>query len=267
MKFLTKSDISIGSQMGSQMSQYASLLSISKETNHKIIFFNNSLNIGRGIKILNPFNLTCEIKEENEDANHFHLNETIKIDENVFNLSNEKNWDIHGIFHTFHYWDKHKDSILKEFKFKSEIQAKAQEYLNNISGIKVSIHFRRTDYLQYSSLNLTEKYYAEAISYLSNKISNFKLIVFSDDIDWCKKAIKGENVIYNENFLNYENMCIMSLCDHNIIANSSFSWWGAYLNQNLNKIIICPNEYANDKKVNFMNGNYFPKEWHSIKIY
>ena len=57
----------------------------------------------------------------------------------------------------------------------------------------------------------------------------------------------------------------MSLCDHNIIANSCFSWWGAYLNQNLNKIIVCPNEYANDTKVNFMNGKYFPKEWTSIK--
>lgn len=267
MSFLTKSDLSIGSQMGAQMSQYASLFSIAQKTNHKISLIKKFLSIGREVKILKPFNLTCEIQSgyENIKWNNFCLNEKIEFDKNCFNLSVDKDWDIHGSFNTFIYWHDYRNLILNEFKFKPEIHQKAEKYLNNISGIKVSIHFRRTDYLQCASLNLTQKYYEEALSCLSNKISNFKLIVFSDDIEWCKKTIKGKNVIYSENFSNYEDMCIMSLCDHNIIANSSFSWWGAYLNQNLNKIIICPNEYVSDKKVNFINGNYFPKEWISIK--
>ena len=267
MKFLTKSDISIGSQLGSQMSQYASLFSLSQKTKHSIVFNKEDLNIGRGIKILKPFDLKCQIKSKNENIQYseFILNDQIELDQNFLNLSNEKNWNVFGVFNTFIYWDDYRKEILKEFQFKNEILNKSKNYLNNISGIKVSIHFRRTDYLKVSSMNLTEKYYKEAISIISKKISNFKLIVFSDDIEWCKQNIKGDNIIYCENFINYEDMCIMSLCDHNIIANSCFSWWGAYLNQNLNKIIVCPNEYANDTKVNFMNGKYFPKEWTSIK--
>lgn len=267
MKFLTKSDLSIGSQLGSQMSQYASLFSIAQKTNHKISLIKKFLSLDREVKILKPFNLTCEIQSgyENIEWNNFRLNEKIEFDKNCFNLSVDKNWDIHGIFNTFVYWHDHRNLILNEFKFKDEIHEKAKKYLNNISGIKVSIHFRRTDYLKVSSLNLTEKYYKEAISTISRKIPNFKLIVFSDDMEWCKQNIKGDNIIYCEDFINYEDMCIMSLCDHNIIANSCFSWWGAYLNENLNKIVVCPNEYANDTNVNFMNGNYFPKDWISIK--
>lgn len=272
MNFLTKTDLSLGSQMGSQMSQYASLLSISQETKHKIVLFKNLLNVGRGIKIVDPFNLTCEIKSLDEinssnekiKLNKIYVNENVLLDQNIFNLSIDQNWDIGNLFHTFAYWDKYKDIIIKEFKFKPEIYEKAKNYLNNISGLKVSIHFRRTDYLQVSSLNLTRKYYEEAISTLSSKVQNFKLIVFSDDMEWCKNNIKGKNVLYCENFLNYEDMCIMSLCDHNIIANSTFSWWGAYLNQNPNKIVICPHQYLNVTDLNFINGNYFPKDWISI---
>lgn len=266
MSFLTKTDISIGSQLGSQMSQYASLFSISQKTKHEIMFNEENLNLGKGIKILKPFNLKCSIKtkNKNEQYNKFILDEKILLDKQVFHLSSEKNWDIAGLFHTFAYWHDYKQEILKEFQFKSEIIEKAKNYLSSISETKVTIHFRRTDYLYLSSLNLTADYYRQAISILAERIGDFKLIVFSDDIEWCKQHVKYNNIIYCENFLNYEDMCIMSLCDHNIIANSSFSWWGAYLNQNLNKIVICPNKYANDPKIDYMNGQYFPREWIAI---
>jgi len=63
----------------------------------------------------------------------------------------------------------------------------------------------------------------------------------------------------------FKDMCLMTLCDHNIIANSTFSWWGAYLNQNPDKRVICPYNYLNHPSLNnIINGNYFPKEWISI---
>ena len=272
--FFIKSDLSIGSLMGSQMSQYASLVAMAQKTKHKILLIKDLLDFNRGVKIVEPFDLTCEIKSVDEiistygkiEVNNFFVDEKTLFDEKCFSLPSNKSWNVLGLFHTFIYWDEYKDLIFKEFKFKQKIYEKAKNYLDKIPGTKVSIHFRRGDYLQVSSLNLTSRYYQAALEKMASKIPNFKLIVFSDDIKWCKENIKGDSVIYCENFLNYEDMCIMSLCDHNIIANSSFSWWAAYLNQNPNKIVICPDQYLNVPHLNFMNGNYFPKDWISIKI-
>jgi hypothetical protein len=267
MYYITKTDLSIGPQLGSQMCQYASLYSISQNTKHKIVILKDFLNIHRGIKILNPFNLSCDvmsIQEMNTTFNGFKL-KNVLFDEDVFNISPNENWDIKGLFHTYIYWDKYRKELLNEFKFKEEIFTKSKKYIDKIPGIKVSMHFRRTDYLTDASLNLNSKYYIDAYNIIGEKISNFTVVVFSDDIDWCKSNVIGDNIVYSENHSNYEDMCIMSLCDHNIIANSTFSWWGAYLNKNHQKIVVCPYEYVDKCDVDFINGNYFPKEWISIK--
>ena len=79
---------------------------------------------------------------------------------------------------------------------------------------------------------------------------------------WVKENFKLSNCVYVEGLDRFKDMCLMTLCDHNIIANSTFSWWGAYLNQNLNKKIICPYNYLNYIPLNdIINGKYFPKEW------
>ena len=70
-----------------------------------------------------------------------------------------------------------------------------------------------------------------------------KFIIFSDDPDWCRNEFFGENYIISDLGDAYIELCAMSLCDHNIIANSSFSWWGAWLNNNPNKIVISPSKW------------------------
>ena len=83
-------------------------------------------------------------------------------------------------------------------------------------------------------------YINEAFSYFNLK--NYYILIFSDDIQWCKQNIKLDNCIYitSDIFDDYEQLYLMSLCDDNIISNSSFSWWGSYLNNNINKKIIAP---------------------------
>jgi hypothetical protein len=268
MSFITKTDLSLGPQLGSQMGQYASLFSLSKKTKHNIVLFKELFNLHRGIKIVDPFNLSCDIHSYNELNQPFEVYQikNVLFDDDVYNIDVNKNWDLRGLFHTYVYWDEYRKELLKEFEFKSSILEKSKKYISSIPGTKVSMHFRRTDYLQVSSLNLTQKYYADAFSALNEKVSDFTTIVFSDDIEWCKENVIGENIVYSENHSNYEDMCIMSLCDHNIIANSTFSWWGAYLNQNPDKIVICPYDYVGTDTENFINGNYFPKDWISIKV-
>lgn len=115
----------------------------------------------------------------------------------------------------------------------------------------VSVHVRRGDYLNSPVLGgvVGPTYYKEAIQLIYQKIEKPKFYVFSDDIKWCESelGVKKEDckfIDWNKDDFSFQDMCLMSLCKHNIIANSSFSWWGAYLNSNINKIIICPKYWA-----------------------
>ena len=162
-----------------------------------------------------------------------------------------------------------KTDILGLINFKAPIYQEALNQINNIKNNQstplASIHFRRTDYLEVSSLNLSTDYYAKALTTLSENIGAFKLLVFSDDIEWCKNNIEhDDNVFFIENNTNYVDMCMMTLCDHNIIANSTFSWWGAYLNKNPDSLTICPMNYIGDEN-HFLNKNYYPHNWISLK--
>ena len=119
-----------------------------------------------------------------------------------------------------------------------------KEYINN--NFCVAVHIRRGDYLNYSYLNeiCNKQYYDQAIQYFKNKYNFCSFVFFSDDILWCKEKFKEiKNSIFvdwNTKDQSYLDLYMMSLCQNNIIANSTFSWWGAYLNNNNEKIVICP---------------------------
>lgn len=108
----------------------------------------------------------------------------------------------------------------------------------------VSLHIRRGDYLSPGiSASIGIAYYNEAIKFISSKITNPVFFVFSDDIEWAKKnihAAEREFISWNKGNSSYIDMQLMSNCKHNIIANSSFSWWGAWLNNNTEKLVIAP---------------------------
>jgi hypothetical protein len=118
----------------------------------------------------------------------------------------------------------------------------------------VSIHVRRGDMVKnpevakiHGSCNLD--YYQRAMSYVENKIKQPRYFVFSDDIDWCKEHLNSkfpiEFVSGNEGDRSYWDIQLMRHCKHNIIANSSFSWWGAWLNKTPNKIVLAPINWFN----------------------
>jgi hypothetical protein len=101
-------------------------------------------------------------------------------------------------------------------------------------------------------------YYPKAITFIKDKIDNPTFLVFSDDVEWVKKNMEiGERVIYvsDMGFKDYEELAIMKHCRHNIIANSTFSYWAAYLNANPDKIVICPKRWKSE---------IIPSEWRKI---
>ncbi len=104
-----------------------------------------------------------------------------------------------------------------------------------------AIHVRRGDYLQLSReyVQLDMNYYRRAMQMIGSKY----YIIFSDDMAWCKANFGGDNVIFSEGKSPVEDLALMLSCEHAIIANSSFSWWGAYLNKNPSKIVIAPHAW------------------------
>lgn len=112
----------------------------------------------------------------------------------------------------------------------------------------VAMHIRRGDYLKHKALGgiCDLPYYKNAIKKIEMNVDKPLFVIFSDDIAWCRENIQVENarfVDWNSGEQSFQDMHLMSLCNHNIIANSSFSWWGAWLNNNPNKIVIAPNKW------------------------
>lgn len=135
----------------------------------------------------------------------------------------------------------------------------------------IAIHIRRGDYLKISNTSgiCTIDYYQKAIFYIKKHVAPDIYVIFSDDIDWCMEQfalIIGDAdvrfVDWNKGEYSFRDMQLMSLCKHNIIANSSFSWWGAWLNQNPNKIVIAPSRWMNSEGWS----EIIPKDWVTISV-
>jgi hypothetical protein len=269
MQYITKTNLSSGPQFGSQMTQYAGLYSVHRKTGLEIVFIERFMSVFRGVKLFDAFDLPNKIVSGEGINFEFMELADVVVDSTAFTLDTTKSWDIYGWFHTFNYFHEFEQDLQSLFTFRPHIREEATRQIDNIKNSEpyplVSLHVRRGDYVAVASLNLELSYYTKALNVLFEKFdyAYFKLLVFSDDIQWCKQNIQGENIVYVENNSNYVDMCMMSMCDHNIIANSSFSWWGAYLNQSTDKIVICPNEYVgpSDAHHQFINGNYFPNNW------
>jgi hypothetical protein len=274
MGFITKLDISTSCDFGSQMMQYASMVAISKKTGLDVLFVKEYIEQKWGFPLSEPFKAPINVLPitdiDNLDIYSVDIDHTQAIDERLFYLDPNCNYSLNGLFNTYDIFHSIQEEIIELFTFKDEIKEFCLDYISQIKQedeILVSIHFRRGDYLQVSSLNLSLEYYQEAVNKIQSIFPNQKIkyLIFSNGIEWVKENFKLDNCVYVEGLDRFKDMCLMTLCDHNIIANSTFSWWGAYLNQNLNKKIICPYNYLNYLPLNdIVNGKYFPKEWISI---
>jgi hypothetical protein len=149
-------------------------------------------------------------------------------DENyIVNCPNEVS--IYGYFQTEKYFERISNSIREDFSFKSEIVKVCKEFISQINN-PISLHVRRTDYVEKSQDHppCSLDYYEKS---LSNFDSSREVIIFSDDPEWCKnqKIFSSDRFLIAEGNDNRYDMCLMSMCNDFIIANSSFSWWGAWL--------------------------------------
>ena len=196
----------------------------------------------------------------NERYYYVYDEDILKVGQDVF---------LQGYWNNEKYFKNIENVIRQEFAFRPPPIGKNRELLERIENCpSVSLHVRRGDYVtdhitKKLHHTFTFKYYKEAMRTIEKKVKEPNFFVFSDDIEWVKKNITLDHptvyVDHNDDKHSYEDLRLMSACKHNIIANSSFSWWGAWLNPNPDKIVIAPKKWLNDPKID--TRDVTPKEW------
>ncbi|MGN1124601.1 MAG: DUF1796 family putative cysteine peptidase [Candidatus Gastranaerophilaceae bacterium] len=157
---------------------------------------------------------------------------------------------ISGFFQSEKYFKNIRRTLIRDFKLIEKLNNENQKILDKIKSTEsISVHFRRGDYLKSRVANVfgacSESYYQAGIDEIASRIDKKPTIfVFSDDINWVKENVKFKyDTVYvdaNSGKQGYFDLELMKNCKHNIIANSSFSWWGAWLNENPNKVVVAP---------------------------
>ena len=186
------------------------------------------------------------------------LHKVLSVDE----LKDDCYYD--GYWQSFKYQENNDINVNKEIysKYLSIVNSKLAEKISSCNSI--SIHIRRGDYISIKKntdiFNICNMdYYFSAIEFIENKVIEPQYFVFSDDIEWAKTNFIGSKFIFIEGNSPTVDMFLMSLCKHNIIANSTFSWWAAWFNKNSKKEIICP-KYWYVNRDNLLK-EFIPESW------
>ena len=226
-----------------QLFQWAYGYTLSKE--HEVYFdtsFYNNTNIispvsVRDYELPNIINRHVPVVDNNV-MNRFSSSKVQvvldRFDNNIPDFEQGKNYYLNGYWQSADLFKSNKEEIKSSFNWP---ELKQYDFKNSCS-----IHIRRGDYLNLSHVHpvQTLEYYQQALEYINPKGNVF---VFSDDILWCKQNLNFKNQVFMEGNSNIEDLRYMSLCENNIMANSSFSWWGVYLNNKEDKIVICPKQW------------------------
>lgn len=282
------------------MFQYSLYLFLNKEKNITDLSFSDFIitKHHNGIDIAKAFKLKLNLKDRLsfyliENLKPFFFNKLIRpilrrIIPSIQNISMKNYFEVNefvydsdvlrqmnsifiGTWQSLKYFENIRSIVLDEFKFKDIVDKSNREVIRMIKESKsVSIHIRRGDFLtsNWSNTHFVIRdlsYYNRAIDFIKAKIINPYFFIFSDDMDWVKNNLIVENAFYiehNEGKKSYIDMHLMSLCEHNIIANSTFSWWGAWLNQNNSKIVVAPNIWL--RGVNCKE--LMPKDWIYLEL-
>lgn len=242
-------------RLGNQMFQYAFLLNLNNLENTTIKIPNVKKKKSSDYKLPKVFNLNNEIEysESSFERLVFEKNvNTVTYDKRIKNIQFEEK-DIYGYFQSYKYFDHIKEIVVKNFQFKSEIKKVVDKLLHD-NHLNVDnyffIHVRGSDYLKKSEFhfNLDQMYYKKSLKYFP---SDMKCIIFTDDVGYAKKfKIFQQSRFQYFNDFKFEKsqsikdayeLYLMTLCNGGIIANSSFSWWGAYLQNSIDNVIVAPN--------------------------
>lgn len=249
-------------RLGNQMFQFASLKGIARNRGFEYCFPpTQNQNEWTDHQLFNPFKLsnTSQLNVQFIDSSRpTVVEQSFSFDENLFNECPD--WvSIQGYFQTEKYFKHIELEIKQDFEFKDEIIEPCKDMISSINR-PISLHIRRTDYLtnpNHTSLDLL--YYKKALNEFGKDST---ILVFSDDPDWCnqQEIFSDDRFLIAEGNSNYVDLCLMTLCSGHIIANSSFSWWGAWLSES-NKVIAPSGWFKGSKNEHLDTKDIIPKNW------
>jgi Glycosyl transferase family 11 len=236
---------------------------------------NNLFQVGIALSLAAKFKTACHYAPSAPCLNCFELPDAkystergskeysqykFNFNEEFLNLTDDTRLD--GYFQSPKYLDK--ELIKRNFKFKKEIDDKTKPFI--VPGKTIGLHVRRGDYLgiQHAHPVCSMEYYKQCLE----EAGDGRVLVFSDDLDWCRANFCGDRYRFID-LDEQASLCLMTKVDCMIIANSTFSWWGAYLNENKDAKIFCPKKWFGDTlpyraaDINLENciKDLFPPEW------
>ncbi len=205
---------------------------------------------------INPFYRPSHIIEK-----HYHVDPTLlKLRGDVY---------LEGYWQSEKYFKDVEEIIRKEFSVRTEPTTLNRQFMEKIKNTEaVSIHVRRGDYVSRATASAfhgtcSQDYYASAMEKIISDVAHPHFFVFSDDPAWAQENLRFSCVPtfldHNSPDKGYEDLRLMTFCKHHIIANSSFSWWGAWLGSDLRKIVIAPKRWFNDESIN--TADLLPETW------
>lgn len=158
-----------------------------------------------------------------------------------------------GYWQSERYFDAHAEAVRADFSFAAELEARNAELAGLIRGCQsVAVHVRRGDYVSNPTAQATHGtcspgYYRRAIEHMVERVSSAQFFVFSDDMDWARSHLVSDRpmhfINHNRGKESFNDMRLMSLCQHHIVANSSFSWWGAWLAGHSTQLVVAPRRW------------------------
>ena len=265
--------------LGNQLFQIFNLISYSLENNKQFIIpYSKTLKSGKErptywdsflkkLKIFTKSDVSFPYYREKQ----FHFEEIPKNMDNIM---------FFGYYQSYHYFKNHYNTIINMFDLKSQqeqVLSKNNSYFDE-NKISVSMHFRMDDYKNNKCHPImTYEYYINSLDRIITLIGdNFKVLYFCQDVDEddvnkiiSKIKYNYENIQFEKvknDLPDYEQLLLMSCCDHNIIANSTFSWWGAYFNNNENKIVCYPSIWFAGELLKYNVADLFPDKWIKINL-
>ena len=249
-------------RFGNQMFQYAALKGIAKNRGYDFCIpsgpksKDDLYDSQNQHELFIAFNLDCKIVDQ---FNAPYVQESsFTFDNNLFENCQD-NVNIHGFFQTKKYFKNIEDEIRNDFTFKNDIINPCKESFDGNDYI--GLHIRRTDYVGKQNYHplCTLDYYERALK----KLPDVPVIIVSDDPDWCgnQNLFKSDRFLISDSDNNIIDMCILSLCKYHIIANSSFSWWGAWLSNSIK--VIAPKIWYGSA-ANLDDRDIVPENWERI---
>lgn len=266
---ITFSKLGYYGAIGNQLFQYATLYSIAKLNGYNVKIPNTKEHFEEATKRVQHYFLNCfkniyaETLNENDLSSikhKAHWGYPALFNPEVLKIPDDT--DLEGYFQSYKFFENCKNDLLDQFQFKdSIIDTVSKKYNFDFSNLS-SVHLRCGDYIGRNNHHpiMNKNYYQKAFERVN--VSNY--LVFSDTIDYAKQIFsefKDINFTYIENNHAFEDMYLMSSCQNNILANSSFAWWSAYINKNSNKVVAPSNWFGPAYNGQWKVDDLIPNNW------